>query len=204
MDPSRHLAPRVNFISTGRVVHPTQRRPLPDISQDWGSKKGERTESPSRYVQCAWGRAPTVQDLAVEDVLPRSRWVQGGWFTPLIGAPHPIYPRIGGRKRGSEQNRRHDMSHAPGVAPQLCESCGGGCINKVKMGTGKVVHPTQRCPPPDIFQDWGSKKREQTESPTRYVPCAWGHAPTVQDLAVEDVLPRSRWVHLSRAKWRIS
>jgi len=29
-------------MGAGRVVHPTQRYPLPDISQDWGSKKGER------------------------------------------------------------------------------------------------------------------------------------------------------------------
>ena len=55
----------------------------------------------------------------MEDVLPRSRWVQGGWFTPLISAPYPIYPRIGGRKRGNEHNRQHDMFRAPGVAPQL-------------------------------------------------------------------------------------
>jgi len=107
-------------MGTGRVVPPTHRRPPPNISQDWGSEKGERTESPTRCVLCARGRAPTVQDLVVEDVLPRSRWVQGGWFPPLIGAPHPIHPRIGGRKRGSEQNRRHDVSCAPGVAPQLC------------------------------------------------------------------------------------
>jgi len=175
----------------------------------------------------------------VEDVLTRSRWVQGGWFTPLNGAPHPIYRRIGGRKRGNEQNRRHDMSRAPGVAPQLYRilrwrmyyqgrdgyrevgsphssvsptryipglgvengganriadticpmcpgsrpncvgSCGRGCTNQVKMGTGRVVHPTQRCPPPDISQDWGSKKGDRTESPTRYVPCARGRAPHV-------------------------
>jgi len=107
-------------MGTGRVVHPTQRCPSPNVSQDWGSKKGERTEAPTRYVPCARGRAPTVGDLAVKNVLTRSRWVQGGWFTPLNGAPNPMYPRIGGRKRGSEQKRRHDMSRAPGVAPQLC------------------------------------------------------------------------------------
>jgi len=149
----------------------------------------------------------------MEDVLPRSRWVQGGWFPPLLGVPHPIYPRIGGRKRESEQNHRHDIPRAPGVAPQLCRilwsrmyyrgqdgyreggsplssvlptryipglgvekgranriadticpvcpgsrpnctgSCGGGCTTEVKMGTGRVVHPTPRCPPPDISQD---------------------------------------------------
>ena len=55
----------------------------------------------------------------MEDVLTGSRWVQGGWFPPLIGAPHPIYPRIEGRKRGNEHNRRHDMSREPGVAPQV-------------------------------------------------------------------------------------
>ena len=106
-------------MGTGRVVPPSHQCPPPDTSQNWGSKKGERTESPTRYVPCAWGRAPHVQDLVVEDVLTRSRWVQGGWFPPLIGAPHPIYPRIGGRKRENEQNRRHDMSCAPGVAPHM-------------------------------------------------------------------------------------
>jgi len=55
------------------------------------------------------------------------------------------------------------------------------------MGTGRVVHPTQRCPPPDISQNWGSKKGERTESPTRYTLCARGRAPTVQDLGMEDV-----------------
>jgi len=49
------------------------------------------------------------------------------------------------------------------------------------MGTGRVVPPSHRCPPPDIFQDWGSKKGERTELPTRYVLCARGRAPTVQD-----------------------
>ena len=92
-------------MGTERVVHPTQRCPSPNVSQDWGSKKEEPTESPTRYVPCARGRASTVQDLVMEDVLTRSRRVQGRWFTPLLGAPHPIYPRIGGRKRGNEQNR---------------------------------------------------------------------------------------------------
>ena len=174
----------------------------------------------------------------MEDVLPRSRWVQGRWFTPLLGAPHPtrIYPRIGGRKRGSEQNRRHDMSRAPGVAPQLCRilrwrmyyqgqdgyreggsphssvpptryipglgvekgganriadticpvrlgsrptcvgSCGGGCTTKFKMGTGKVVPPTQRCPPLDISQDWG-RKRENEKDRRHDISRAPGVAP---------------------------
>jgi len=129
-------------MGTGRVVPPSHWCPPPDISQNWGSKKGERTESPTRYAPCARGRAPHVQDLVVEDVLTRSRWVQ----------------------------------------------------DQVKMGTGRVVPPSHRCPPPDTSQDWGSKKGERTESLTRYVPCAWGRAPHVQDLVVEDVLTRSRWV----------
>ena len=75
----------------------------------------------------------------------------------------------------------------PGSRPNCAGFCGGGCTNQVKMGPGRVVHPTPRCPPPDISQDWVSKKGERTESPTRYVPCAWGRAPTVQDTFVKSI-----------------
>jgi len=114
------------------------------------------------------------------------------------GSPHSTVPLthcipgLGVEKGGANRSADTICCVYPGSRPNCVESCSGGCTNEVNMGTGRVVHPTQRCPPPDISQDWGSKKGERTEVPTRYVPCAWSRAPTVQDLAVEDVLTRSK------------
>ena len=105
---------------------------------------------------------------------------EGG--SPLSSVPPTRYiPELGVEKAGA--NRIADMicPVRPGSRPNCAGSCNGGRTNEVKMGTRRVVPPSHRCPPPDTSQDWGSIKGERTESPTRYVPCARGRAPTVQD-----------------------
>jgi len=86
--------------------------------------------------------------------------------------PTRYIPGLGVEKGGTNRIGDTICPVRPGSRPNCVGSCGGGCTNQVKMGTGKVDHPTHRCPPPDISQDWGSKKGERTESPTRFVPCA--------------------------------
>ena len=138
-------------MGTGRVVHPTHRfltRYIPGL----GVEKGRTNRIADTICPVCLGSRPNCTGSCGGGCTTKVKMGTRGWFTPLIGAPHPIYPRIGGRKRESEQNRRHNMSRAPGVAPQLC----------------RILWWRMYQPGHDGYREGGSPL--STVSPTRYIP----------------------------------
>ena len=73
---------------------------------------------------------------------------EGG--SPLSSVPPTQYiPGLGVEKGGANRIADTMCPVRPGSRPNCAGSCGGGCTTKVKMGTGRVVPPSHRCPPPN-------------------------------------------------------
>ena len=70
---------------------------------------------------------------------------EGG--SPHSSVPPTRYiPGLGVEKGGANKIADTICPVRPGSRPNCAGSCGGGCTTKVKMGTGRVVHPTHRWP----------------------------------------------------------
>jgi len=70
---------------------------------------------------------------------------EGG--SPLSSVPPTRYiPGLGVEKGRTNRIADTICPVRPGSRPNCAGSCGGGCTNQVKMGTGRVVPPSHRCP----------------------------------------------------------